>query len=87
VPGNTTTLNQVWQVGGAVNGTRPSIHPLETENKESKSKLTLASSPSTSPIPAPAPAPHPSDAAPMFRWGGLGLISGLALLVGSAILS
>ncbi|PKI43606.1 hypothetical protein CRG98_035982, partial [Punica granatum] len=35
VPEKATSLNQVWQVGGAVIGNRPSIHPLETENRAS----------------------------------------------------
>ncbi|KAK4747168.1 hypothetical protein SAY87_026205 [Trapa incisa] len=85
VPGNATSLNQVWQVGGAVNGNRPSIHPLEEEYKESMSKLVLAASDEI----APAPQHTHSSAVPVFSPNGIGigLISCLALLASSLMLS
>ncbi|KAK4756539.1 hypothetical protein SAY87_006666 [Trapa incisa] len=100
VPG--TSLNQVWQIGGAVDGTSPSIHPLEQDNKESTSKLELVSAgqngtaltPTPTPTPTPTtnttstPAPSQNDSAAVsfLRRTDLSLISGLALLASSVVI-
>ncbi|KAI4374421.1 hypothetical protein MLD38_012418 [Melastoma candidum] len=63
LPVSATSLNQVWQVGGAVNGTQPLIHPLSAANKQSTGTLGLATSAAPAPSPgvttSPAPAPSP----------------------------
>ncbi|KAK4774510.1 hypothetical protein SAY86_009445 [Trapa natans] len=92
VPG--TSLNQVWQIGGAVDGTSPSIHPLEQDNKESRSKLELVSAgqngitPTPTPTPTSTPAPSQNDSAAVsfLRRTDLSLISGLALLASSVVI-
>lgn len=89
VPENAESLNQVWQIGGAVNGNRPSIHPLQKENRESMSTLTLASlSPGRGgKHTGLSPAPSESAAIPVYQPCVLGLILGLALLIGNVVLS
>ncbi|XP_030547748.1 auxin-induced in root cultures protein 12-like [Rhodamnia argentea] len=61
VPAGSRSLNQVWQVGSAVDGTRPRIHDMADANKDAKATLVLAAagssiggSPAVSPVPAPA---------------------------------
>ncbi|KAI3418287.1 DOMON domain-containing protein [Psidium guajava] len=61
VPAGSRSLNQVWQVGGAVDGTRPKIHDMADANKDAKATLVLAAAESgiggsTAVSPAPAPA-------------------------------
>lgn len=52
VPSGVTKLNQVWQVGSAVDGTHPKIHGMKPDNLNSKGTLEL--------VAAGAPAPGPS---------------------------
>lgn len=42
LPENTTTVNQVWQVGPAVKDGKPVVHKFDTENLASKAILDLA---------------------------------------------
>ncbi|XP_059296019.1 cytochrome b561 and DOMON domain-containing protein At3g25290 [Lycium ferocissimum] len=44
LPENTTTVNQVWQVGPAVKDGMPVMHKLEADNLKSKTTLDLATS-------------------------------------------
>ncbi|KAI3418584.1 DOMON domain-containing protein [Psidium guajava] len=97
VPEKAASVNQVWQVGGAVNGTHPSIHPRDVANKASMGTLELASTAGSAPGPsAPAPGPSKSGApagsapatgpskggAPAGR-GNVGLLARAVLLMGS----
>ncbi|KAJ8568684.1 hypothetical protein K7X08_028217 [Anisodus acutangulus] len=43
LPENTTTVNQVWQVGPAVKDGMPMVHKFEPDNLKSKATLDLAS--------------------------------------------
>ncbi|KAI4319290.1 hypothetical protein MLD38_032910 [Melastoma candidum] len=81
VPVSATSLNQVWQVGGVVNGTRPRIHPLGNDNKQSTGKLELISSAAKAPSPGGGDAPTPDKGAGMrIGWsaGILALAFGMA---------
>ncbi|KAF8014684.1 hypothetical protein BT93_H0481 [Corymbia citriodora subsp. variegata] len=70
VPAGAKSLNQVWQEGGAVVGTMPTIHPMADANKESKAALELAEADSgTGPSPAVSPAPAPVPASGVSRTG------------------
>ncbi|KAF8006796.1 hypothetical protein BT93_K0955 [Corymbia citriodora subsp. variegata] len=80
VPEKVESVNQVWQVGGAINGDGPSIHPVDAANKESKGTLQLVSS--TSPT---APAPSKNGARAGRGNGGL-LASVILLMVTGAVL-
>ncbi|KAK6940463.1 AIR12, DOMON domain [Dillenia turbinata] len=72
VPSNTTSLNQVWQVGASVTTDgHPTRHDLQSANLDSKSTLQFASNEMAS-FPAPAPAPAPSTAPPPPSTGGGG---------------
>ncbi|XP_030514975.2 auxin-induced in root cultures protein 12-like [Rhodamnia argentea] len=78
VPEKAASVNQVWQVGGAVNGTHPSIHPLDVANKASKGTLELQSTGGS-----PSPAPGPSKGGAPARRGNVGLLASAVLLMGS----
>lgn len=90
VPAGATSLNQVWQVGSAVDGTRPKIHDMTDANKNSKEGLQLLGAES-GPAPAPAPAPAlvqaPAPASGVSRIGegsnGAFSVLSLAFLVSS----
>ncbi|KAI4365766.1 hypothetical protein MLD38_021724 [Melastoma candidum] len=62
VPGSATSLNQVWQVGGAVDGSQPLIHPLSNGNRQSMGKLELAASAAPGPSPASGTIAMPPEA-------------------------
>ncbi|XP_030472738.1 auxin-induced in root cultures protein 12-like [Syzygium oleosum] len=80
VPEKAASVNQVWQVGGIVNGTHPSIHLLDPANKASVGTLELASS-ETNETASPAPAPSKSGA--RAGRGNVGLLASVILLIGS----
>ncbi|KAI6694410.1 hypothetical protein NL676_022120 [Syzygium grande] len=76
VPAGSRSLNQVWQVGGAVDGTRPRIHDMADANKDAKATLALEAaesitgrSPAVSPAAAPASAPAPAPTSGVSRIG------------------
>ncbi|KAL7263995.1 hypothetical protein ACSBR1_002032 [Camellia fascicularis] len=62
LPKDTASVNQVWQVGGAVDHGIPVKHAFEAANLNAKGTLDLVrSAASNAPAPAPAPSEGPSS--------------------------
>ncbi|XP_030472741.1 cytochrome b561 and DOMON domain-containing protein At3g25290-like [Syzygium oleosum] len=83
VPKDATSVNQVWNVGGAVIGNQPQVHSLSAANRESKGKLTLVSSRNGGGIgTATAPAPGPSNGGWRVDRNDAGFFISLILFIG-----
>lgn len=81
VPKNATSVNQVWEIGGAVIGNQPRVHPLAPANRQSKGKLVLVS-PYNGGGTAPAPAPGPSNGGWRMNRNDAGFFTSLILFIG-----
>ncbi|XP_068647035.1 cytochrome b561 and DOMON domain-containing protein At3g25290-like [Aristolochia californica] len=87
LPKGTATINQVWQVGSAVNGSIPEKHAMTSANLKAVGKLNLLSTPSGPSAEAPGPSssspnsspPSPSAASPASSLSLLGFVATIGL--------
>ncbi|KAF8006797.1 hypothetical protein BT93_K0956 [Corymbia citriodora subsp. variegata] len=83
VPKNATSVNQVWNVGGAVIRNQPQVHPLAPANRLAKGKLMLVSSQNGGGMgSATAPAPGPSSGGWRVNRNDAGFFTSLILFIG-----
>ncbi|XP_077227122.1 auxin-induced in root cultures-like protein [Tasmannia lanceolata] len=64
LPNNMMSLNQVWQVGSAMNGTIPVKHAFAPENLQSVGKLDVSGSGGEAPVDSPSPSSTPASVSP-----------------------
>ncbi|KAL6967954.1 hypothetical protein U1Q18_033757, partial [Sarracenia purpurea var. burkii] len=74
LPENTTSVNQVWQVGGSVTNGLPDKHAFDPANMKATGTLdlvqTTASGDETAPTASPVPGPNPTAEAPSAPHNG-----------------
>lgn len=62
VPEKAESLNQIWQVGAAVNNGKPAKHEFAPANKDAKATLELVAAQRSGKTAAPSPAPASTSA-------------------------